>query len=133
VPDKLDVPRLESFPKPLRPVVERVVSRILKTLVEGAQANVEWWWPYPALSGDIGMRFLHPDDHRELFHADPQEPAGGYWMSRWMGYGSYARYELHETFHGRKVPAHAYDYRMEFSVKGHRFRWDEPDSPIVPI
>lgn len=130
IPHELTLPRIASFPKPLQPLVTRIASRVLKGLVEAAQANVEWWWPYPQLGEQIEMQFLHPDDDRVLFKADPAEPRGGYWMSRWMGYASYARYVLHETFHGRRVPHHAYDYRMQFSIGARKFEWDAPGSAI---
>ena len=91
IPDELVLPRIDSFPEALRPLVREVASRILKDAVEAAEANVEWWWPFPDLGAEIEMRFVHPDTDEELFHADPSEPAGGYWMSRWMGYGSYVK------------------------------------------
>jgi hypothetical protein len=133
IPDVLQLPRINDFPEPLRPLVSTVVSRVLRDAVGAAEANAEWWWPFPELGAAIEMRLVHPDRDEELFHADPPEPVGGYWMSRWMGYGSYARYSLHETFHGRSVPLHAHEYHMEFIVKGHRFRWDNSDSEIYPV
>jgi hypothetical protein len=132
IPDVLDLPRINEFPAVVRPVVAKIVSRVLKELVEVAEANAEWWWPYPEINGQIEMRLVHPDHESELFRADPIEKAGGYWMSRWMTYDSYQRFITHEALHGN-MPPRAYDYHMDLVVKGHRFHWGAPASPITPM
>jgi hypothetical protein len=132
IPQVLDVPRIREFPAIVRPVVELVVSRMIKDFVELAEAGVEWWWPYPELNAEIQMRLVHPDHRSELFRADPSEKAGGYWMSRWMTYDSYQRFVLHETMHGNMQPR-PHEYHMDLEVKGHRFHWGAPESAIVRI
>ena len=79
------------------------------------------------MHGPIEMRFSHRG--RPFFTADPVE-TDGYWMSRWMGYGSYVELIAHEFPH--PPPLRAADYVMDFAVAGNWFRWDAPDSPIVP-
>jgi hypothetical protein len=130
IPDELALPRMDEFPAVVRPVVKKIVSRILKELVETAEHGVEWWWPYPELNAQIEMRLVTPD-HRELFTAEPIEKAGGYWMSRWMSYDSYARFVAHEALHGNK-PLQPYDFHMDLAVGGKWFHWGHPDSPITP-
>lgn len=125
IPKVLQIPRIDEFPKVARPLVKKVVSKVIKELVEVVESDVDLWWPFPELEAQIDMTLLHPDRDEVLFHADPSEPVGGYWMSRWMNYGSYEDYKKQ-----RKVPEHAYQYRMEFGVKGKRFRWDAVRSPI---
>jgi hypothetical protein len=132
IPDTLNLPRIDEFPTILRPVLSKVVSRVLKELVQLAESNTEWWWPYPEMNGQIEMRLIHPDHESELFRADPPERAGGYWMSRWMTYGSYQRFITHEALHGNMAPR-PHDYHMDLTIKGHRFHWGAPDSAIRPI
>jgi hypothetical protein len=133
IPDVLALPRLNDFPANVRPKVKAALSKLIKELVETAESGVDLWWPYPELDAQIEMRLLHPDRDVELFHANPSEAAGGYWMSRWMHYWSYAKYVARELFHLRRVPLNTFDYRMQFSVKGHRFEWGAPSSPIRPL
>jgi hypothetical protein len=130
IPDTLDLPRVKDFPMFTRPIVTAIISRLVKEAVEVAEADVDWWWPYPELDARIDMRFLQPSSNDVFFEADPPEPAGGYWMSRWMHPLSYERYVVHELQDGRIPPVHAYDYPMEFAVKGVRFRWGAVDAPI---
>jgi len=131
IPNLLEIPRAGEFPVQIRPFVVAAVSRLLKTLVELVEHGVELWWPFPELEAQIEMKLLHPDNGDEFFTAQP-EPAGGYWMSRWMNYESYDQYIAHESQH-RPAVARACDYHMELSVKGHRFRWDEPESEIRAV
>ncbi|MFO0612991.1 MAG: hypothetical protein U0414_10405 [Polyangiaceae bacterium] len=133
IPDTLDLPRVKDFPEFTRPIVTAIVSRLVKEAVDLAEADAEWWWPYPEIGAGIDMRLLRPDSGDVFFEADPAEPPGGYWMSRWMNPLSYRRYVLHELERGLDAPEHAYDYRMEFTVKGARFRWDAVDAPIVRV
>jgi hypothetical protein len=132
VPDELAIPRLEEFPLVVRPVVKMLASRIIKEFVQGAEANAEWWWPHPELNAKIEMRLVSPDHKTELFSAEPFEKAGGYWMSRWMTYDSYARFVAHETQHENPPPLHAYDYHMDLQIGDQRFHWGAHDSPIKP-
>jgi hypothetical protein len=132
IPDVLDLPMLDSFPAALRPLITTVVSEVLGDLVDVAEEGVELWWPYPALDAQIDMAFTNPDTGEELFHAAPPEPTGGYWMSRWMNYWSYATYRAGEALRGHATPLVASSYTMDFAVKGHRFHWGDPDSAIVP-
>lgn len=131
IPDELAIPRLDSFPVIARPIVKKIVSKILKEAVELAEANTEWWWPFPELNVPIEMRLMYPDHKVELFDANPVEPAGGYWMSRWMSYDSHQRFTMHEKAHGNAVPQ-PYDFHMDLRVGGQKFHWGAPGSPIVP-
>ena len=132
IPKELAVPRIDEFPALVRPAVKKIVSRILKELVEIAESNVEWWWPYPELNAKIEMRLVHPDHASDLFKAEPAENPGGYWMSRWMTYDSYDRFVRHETLHGNMQPR-PQDYHMDLEVGGQRFHWGAPDSKIIPV
>jgi hypothetical protein len=131
VPDELALPRMDEFPAIVRPVVKKLVSRLIKDFVETAEAGVEWWWPYPELNVPIEMRLVTPDHKTELFTADPIEKAGGYWMSRWMHYDSYTRFTAHEALHGN-LPPNPYDFHMDFAVGGKWFHWGPHDYPITP-
>lgn len=132
VPDELALPRMEEFPAIVRPIVKKLVSKIIKDVVELAEHGVEWWWPYPELNAKIEMRLVHPDHQSELFTADPIEKAGGYWMSRWMTYDSYLRFAAHEAMHGNML-SRAYDYHMDLTVGDQRFHWGAHGSAITPV
>lgn len=127
IPDLLDLPALSTFPPAMQPHVRTLVSKLLKELVEAAEHGVELWWPHPALNAQIDMKFTNPHTGDGFFAATPSEPAGGYWMSRWMNYGSYINYIASEKL---RVPVHAHEYVMDFAVKGHRFRWADSGAPI---
>jgi hypothetical protein len=113
------------------PAPAKVVSRILKDLVDTAEAGAEWWWPYPEFDQKIEMRLLHPDRDEELFHADPPEPAGGVLDEPLDGYGQLRALRRARGVPGRRVPLHAY-YRM---VLGRRAAvpMDAPGGPIAPV
>ena len=120
IPDILDIPALVMFPPEIQPLVKTVMSRVIGELVAAAEAGVDLWWPFPELDAQIDMWFTNPRTGDDFFTASPSEAAGGYWMSRWMNYGSYVNYIASEQL---RIPVHAYEYVMEFGVKGHRFRW----------
>ena len=128
IPELLDIPALSLFPDSAQPFVRNFVSKVLKELVEAAEAGVDLWWPFPELNAQIDMWFVNPKTGDDFFAASPSEPAGGYWMSRWMNYGSYVDYIASEHL---KVPVHAHQYVMQFGVKGKRFTWEDASSEIV--
>jgi hypothetical protein len=129
IPELLDIPALSTFPEATQPMVRAFVSTVIKEFVELAESGVELWWPFPELGAQIDMWFINPRTGGDFFTASPSEPAGGYWMSRWMDYGSYVSYIASEQL---QVPIHAHDYVMELGVAGKRFRWADASRPIVP-
>jgi len=131
IPDALQIPALAEFPAAWRPEIAKIASALIEHAVGLAEEGVERWWPYPQLNAQIEMSFSHGG--RPFFTADPPEPADGYWMSRWMGYGSYVKYVAHELLHGHTVPLRTAEYTMDFTVGGKAFRWDAFDSPIVAL
>jgi len=64
-----------------------------------------------------GYRFRHPNSDEVVLEAIPTELRCEYWMSHWMHHGSYDAYKSTNA-----TPPNAYDYAMEFSVKGVQFR-----------
>ncbi|HTL38639.1 MAG TPA: hypothetical protein VL326_36160 [Kofleriaceae bacterium] len=127
IPSVLELPALEQFPATVQPLVKTYVSKIIGDLIAAAEQGVELWWPFPQLNAQIDMWFTNPATGHEFFAASPSEPAGGYWMSRWMNYGSYVNYLGHEHL---KVPRWAHEFVMEFGIKGNRFRWEHAADPI---
>ena len=130
IPDALDIPSLALFPEEARPAVKAFMSKVIKEFVELVESGVELWWPFPELNAQIDMRLVNPKTDEDFFTATPAEPAGGYWMSRWMNYDSYMSYIADNQL---RVPLHAHEYVMEFAVKGRRFRWADAGSPITPL
>jgi hypothetical protein len=127
IPDHLSLPRVDELPAPVRAIVSDVVSRLLKNFIDLAEVGTPRWWPFPELHEEIQMRLVNPVTGDELLHADPPEPAGGYWLSRWMTYESYDTYRMRYA-----VPDRAFDYAMEFSVGGQRFTWGTGGIEAVP-
>gem|GEM_PF-1363711 len=127
IPRDLAIPALEGFPAALRPEIKLIAETMIRDIVGWAEAGVPLWWPFPGLGVPIEMRLVNPRSGEVFFEADPPEPAGSYWMSRWMSYESYALYAARELL---DVPLVTQNYIMEFSVGGRRFRWGDPDAPI---
>ncbi len=129
IPKLLDIPDLQLFAPFMRPLVRDAVSVILRDLVDlfdtGADPKTDLWWPDP-IDVPIAMTFTNSTTGEQFFDAVP-EPAGGYWMSRWMTYASFGRYAAQHA-----TPTFAYEYRMDFAVGDQRYRWDAVDGPIVP-
>jgi hypothetical protein len=131
IPNVLDIPALNDFPAEIQPLVQRVAEEIIRLAIGTAESGTDRWWPFP-MPVKMEMRFSHRD--RPFFTVDPVEGDGtdpAYWLSRWMGYGSYGRYAISEL--PGLVPLRTVDYTMEFGVAGKWFRWDAPGSAIVPM
>lgn len=116
------IPTTFKYPPVFTPVVERIVAHLLNQIIhdaiEGLDYHTQIWWPYPALDAEIAMTFTNPLRGGEVFFvATPNEPARGYWMSRWMTYESYAAYAAS----GPHPAPTGYD--MAFSVGDAAFDW----------
>ena len=121
LPSVLDVPIPAAIPKLLRPIVRHAVSGMIELAVEALDRGIPIWWPYPELDAEIQMTLRNPVTGDVFFTATPPEPAGGYWLSRWMRYESYVEYALAQH---DKVPESPTAYTMELTVGGQPFHWD---------
>jgi len=130
IPRDLPVPALDEFPEAARPALKVIAETLIRDAVGWVEHGVDLWWPCKTVNAQIEMTLRNPRTGNVFFTADPGEPPGGYWMSRWMTFGSYAEYVVREHLH---IPHQAHDYVMEFSVGDRRFRWSSPDSDIEVV
>ncbi len=118
------IPDLHAFPRWQRPLVKRAARWLIKRGVMLSEGDIEHWWPVARDDRRIAMRFSY-DDHA-FFAA---EQPGGYWLSRWMTYGSYISFAAKH----RHTPASARDFDMQFSVGERHFSWGAHDESIHVI
>jgi hypothetical protein len=109
------IPEIEKLPAWQRPLARRAIRWLLWRAQQIVDRDEQVWWPVEANAEPIAMGFSY--DGQPFFAADQ---ADGYWLSRWMTYGSYLRFAA--TY--RHVPPLARDFAMHFSVGARDFVWD---------
>jgi hypothetical protein len=118
------VPDIDKLPAWERPLARRAIRWLLRRGQQIVDFDEQLWWPVEAQRERVAMTFSY--DGQTFFTAAQPD---GYWLSRWMTYGSYLRFAAAR----RHVPTFAHDFAMAFSVGKREFVWDDLDAGIKRV